>query len=113
MSNMEDTIKSVPGMSDVKMEFTKPEQTRITALMLAIRYYTDTIVRDAQMYHVLKADDGNKPIMPASSSQVVAIAAEFEDYISKGLMRVRFAPDDTPSPPIPSTDLGPDADLPE
>ena len=76
---------------DVAFDLTKGEKLRTTALMLAIRFYTDTIVKDAQMYQTMMA--GGKNMRPASSEGVIEVAANFELYIQNGVVEFSENPD--------------------
>jgi hypothetical protein len=76
----------VDAVLDAPLGLSPEEGCRVTALMLATKYHTETIVKDAQLYNALKMD--GKELTQSSTMSVVKIAAEFEHYIRHGLVTV-------------------------
>lgn len=61
------------------LDLTKDEKLRTTALMLAIKQYTDFICKDADMYKEIMMRNGS--MKPATVSGVVSMAIEFEAFL--------------------------------
>ena len=67
------------------LDLTKEEKRRTTALLMAIQAYSHLIIKDAEMYHAIKRDEGPDPgskIRPATIHAMVEAALEFDDFIS-------------------------------
>ncbi len=79
MTDELDPVNPAANLPDIKLEFNKDEQLRVTSLMLAIRYHEGTIVRDPGMYQQLKMS--NVEIKPTQAKQVVLQAIIFEEYL--------------------------------
>jgi len=61
------------------LELNREEKLRVTALMFAIRQYTDFIIKDADMYNAIVMRNGT--IKPASTNSVVNMAIEFHQFL--------------------------------
>lgn len=77
--NMADAMGGVPGVSDMKLDLTKEEKTRTLALMLALKYHSDTICRDADMMRELRSQ--GVTLTPSQAHKVVAQACVFEMFL--------------------------------
>lgn len=58
---------------------THDEQVRGSALALACKYYTDTIVKDGELYREMVRD--GKVLQPATYTGVIEVAFAFEQFI--------------------------------
>lgn len=58
----------------------REEKIRATALVMAIKYVTDTVIKDAEMLRELKHDT-NQKIKPTHHMHVVEAAIEFERFL--------------------------------
>jgi hypothetical protein len=74
-----DPIDTTANLPEIKLDFSKDEQLRVTSLMLAIRYHEGTIVRDPGMYQQLKMS--NAELKPTQAKQVIVQAMLFESYL--------------------------------
>lgn len=91
--DMVDTLDLVPEVADMKIDLNKEEKLRSMSLMLGIRYYTDTIIKDAAYLQLMmqrekEAKFSNDPedavlwhLKPASVNGVIRCAQEFEQYL--------------------------------
>jgi hypothetical protein len=61
------------------LDLTHEEKLRTTALMMAIRYHVDTIIKDANMYQTMVAQ--GKHLTPSTVGLVIHIAREFEGFL--------------------------------
>lgn len=64
------------------LTLSKDEKRRTTALLMAIQYHSQTIVKDAAMYRELVHD--NKHLSPSVCEKVIEIAFQFDAFISGG-----------------------------
>lgn len=80
------------------LQLTHEEKLRTTALMLAIKYYVDTICADADLYRVMR--DAGTNFQPASEERVIDIASKFAGFILQGEIKVRLAPDKEDAEPL-------------
>ena len=81
MSDMK-ALGDVPGVGDMELDLTKDERLRAAALIMAIRYHVETIVKDAAMYQAMMASD--KHLEPTTVDRVVLIAEQFERFLLGG-----------------------------
>jgi hypothetical protein len=70
-----------PG--EMELGLSKIEKLRATALLMAIKYYSDTIIKDGVLYNAMKSH--NEQLSPASYEHVIDIAVEFSIYLATGL----------------------------
>lgn len=82
---MSEEFANVPDVVDMPLDLTKDEKLRVTALMLAIKYYTDTIVSDGQLYQAMVST--GKVLAPATAMGVVDVACKFAAYLKNGEIR--------------------------
>jgi hypothetical protein len=61
------------------LDLNKDEKLRTTALMLAIKQYTDFICKDADMFNAIMMRNGS--MKPATVSGVIRMAIEMEKFI--------------------------------
>ena len=77
-----------PGfdIENTELDMTREEKLRATALLLASRYYVETICKDGALYTamIMKGEQ----LKPATSNAIVGIACQFHDYLETG--RVKF-----------------------
>ena len=112
---MMETMEIVPDVADMKLDLTKEEKLRATSLMLGIRYYTDTIIKDAAYLQLMmqrekEAKFSNDPdeqvlwhLRPASVNGVIRCAQEFEQYLLGNRPGVRLMiGDQVVDPPNPA-----------
>lgn len=74
------------------LDMSKGEKMRTTALMLAIKYYTDTICKDADMYNAIVMRNGT--MRPATSLGVINAALQFENFLLGKATNVEFEDED-------------------
>lgn len=79
---MIEDMQAMPVVGDIKLELTPGQKLRTVALMMAIRYHTETIVKDGVMYQALMASGRN--LEPTTYMKVVQIAMAFEAYLLMG-----------------------------
>ena len=79
LNPMEEMIASVPSVANMQLDLTKDEKLRTTALMLAVRYHQDTVVKEGELYQQMKMDQ--KQLRTTSAKIVVEYAWEFEQYL--------------------------------
>ena len=79
LNPMEEMIASVPSVANMQLDLTKDEKLRTTALMLAVRYHQDTVVKEGELYQQMKMDQ--KQLRTTSAKIVVEYAWEFEKYL--------------------------------
>jgi hypothetical protein len=72
-------IPNIPAITDMPLDMTHDEKLRMTALMMAVSYHKETIVKDGQMYQTMKAQGTN--LRASSPKQVVDAAIVFEAYL--------------------------------
>lgn len=83
---------------------THDETVRGSALSLACRYYTETIVKDGDLYREMVRD--NKVLKPATYGGVIEVALSFEAFLRGEFTRqLDEAVMDNPSAPAPSKEL--------
>lgn len=72
------------------MDLSKEEKRRTTALLLAIQAYDHLIIKDAEMYRKMKAEErrGDRPITihPATIDGILEAAIKFDLMIAGGLV---------------------------
>ena len=77
-----------PGfdIENTELDMTREEKLRATALLLASRYYVETICKDGALYTamIMKGEQ----LKPATSNAIVGIACQFHDYLETG--KVKF-----------------------
>lgn len=82
----------VPDIADAHLDLTKDQKLRMAALMLAIRYHVDTIIKDARYLELMlqkekEAKFSNDPdaaiwhLNPSTTERVVQIAQSFESFL--------------------------------
>lgn len=77
---VEEIGTEIEGLSkNVHPALTHDEQVRGAALSIACRYYTDTIVKDGNLYRELIRD--GKVLKPATYTGVIEVAMAFELFI--------------------------------
>jgi len=86
-TEMANDPKAVFDPADEGLMLNRAEKLRSTALLLAIKYYSDTIVKDGALYNALKLD--NVQLQPTSYERVVDIAIEFAIFLGTGLTPVQ------------------------
>ena len=64
---------------EMNLSLTKEEKLRATALLLATRYYIETICKDGNLYQAMV--NRGVTLTPATSVSLVRIAGEFENYL--------------------------------
>jgi len=67
------------GAEDTPLNLTGEQSIRSMALMMAVKYHSDSIVKDAGMYQQYKAEGKN--MQPTSTLVVLQHAMEFERYL--------------------------------
>jgi hypothetical protein len=72
-------LPNVPKILDMNLELSRDEKLRMSALMMAVSYHKDTIVRDSQMYQTMKLNGAN--FRATDSKQVLDAALVFEGYL--------------------------------
>lgn len=88
-----DDISSIPGIGDMEVTLTPDESKRSMALMLAIRYHTETIIKDSEYLKTMIAYEekmkfSNDPekelwhLKPTTVSAVIHIGNEFYNFIT-------------------------------
>lgn len=89
---MSKTLNEVTDISDMNLDLNKEQKMRTVALMLGIRYYTDTIIKDPAYLQVMIAREkemqfSNDPgkelwhLRPANVHSVIHCASEFEQFL--------------------------------
>lgn len=96
MSDTEDPfdhpVAAVPAIADMHLDLTKDEKLRSAALLMGIKYYTDTIIKDARYLEVMIAREKemsfsnaeNKAdwqLRPANVEGVIRCASWFEAFL--------------------------------
>lgn len=72
-------IPNVPEILNMGLDLTRDEKLRATALMMAVSYHKETIVKDGQIYQTMKANGTN--LRASDPKQVVDAALVFEAYL--------------------------------
>lgn len=72
-------IPQVREILDMSLDLNKDEKLRATALMMAVSYHKETIVKDGQMYQTMKANGTN--LRSSEPRQVIDAAMAFEGYL--------------------------------
>ena len=85
---MSDDLLPAPAFDpgSISLDLSTDHKIRVTALMLATKYYDGTIVKDGEMYQAMRA--AGKNFNPAHHSGVVEAAISFEHYIKTGQLRI-------------------------
>lgn len=73
-------------VENMELDMTREEKLRATALLLASRYYVETICKDGALYTAMVMR--GETLSPATSNGIVGIACQFHDYLSTG--KVKF-----------------------
>lgn len=88
-----DAIDELPAdVRDMNLNLDPVQKVRTVALMLGIKYYTDTIIKDATYLQLMMSREkemkfSNEPdaalwhLRPASVNGVIACAQEFENFL--------------------------------
>lgn len=88
----QEILAEVPGVTDMQLDLNPQQKIRAAALIMAIRYYTDTIIKDGDYLRAMMEKEremkfSNDPnaadwsLRPANSMAVVRIAGEFAAYL--------------------------------
>lgn len=78
--SIDDDDHALPAaVGDAKLDLTHEEALRATALVMAIRYHSDAVIKDGAMYQQKKLDGSN--IEPTSTTLVLQWAIDFERYL--------------------------------
>jgi hypothetical protein len=72
-------MPNVPEILNMSLDLDRDEKLRATALMMAVSYHKETIVKDGQMYQTMKANGTN--FKTTDPRQVVDAAIVFEGYL--------------------------------
>lgn len=105
--NISDDIDLSDLIPQVKKPVSEDVGRRSIALMLAMKYETETIIRDAEMYREIKRDN-NVEIKATTYLNVLKYAKEFDAFLQDGTISGleadwRRSADYVPAP---KTDLG-------
>lgn len=86
---MSDDLLPAPAFDpgSISLDLSNDHKIRVTALMLATKYYDGTIVKDGEMYKQMVQVE-RKNLRPAHYTGVVSAAIAFEHYIKTGQLRV-------------------------
>lgn len=72
-------IPQIREILDMSLDLNKDEKLRATALMMAVSYHKETIVKDGAMYQTMKANGTN--LRASQPIQVIDAALVFEGYL--------------------------------
>ena len=72
-------LPNMPEILNMNLDLTRDEKLRATALMMAVSYHKETIVKDGQMYQTMKANGTN--LRATAPTQVIDAALVFEGYL--------------------------------
>lgn len=72
-------IPNVREVLEMNLDLTRDEKLRATALMMAVSYHKETIVKDGSMYQTMKANGTN--LRASDPKQVLDAALVFEGYL--------------------------------
>lgn len=72
-------LPNVPELLNMELDLSRDEKLRATALMMAVSYHKETIVKDGSMYQTMKANGTN--FRSTDPRQVVDAAMVFEGYL--------------------------------
>lgn len=72
-------LPQVSEILDMSLDLSRDEKLRATALMMAVSYHKETIVKDGSMYQTMKANGTN--LRSSHPAQVVDAAIVFEGYL--------------------------------
>lgn len=72
-------LPNVPEILNMQLELSRDEKLRATALMMAVSYHKETIVKDGAMYQTMKANGTN--LRASDPKQVLDAAMVFEGYL--------------------------------
>ncbi len=72
-------LPNVAEVLNMELDLSRDEKLRATALMMAVSYHKETIVKDGQMYQTMKANGTN--LRATDPKQVVDAAIVFEGYL--------------------------------
>lgn len=67
---------------DQQLDLTHHEKRRTTALMMAINYYLNSVIKDAAMYDALRRD--GRKLATMNVAACVEVAVQFECFITTG-----------------------------
>ncbi len=87
-NEMDPSGRAIVGFDPEHMglDLTKEEKVRTTALMLAINYHVDTIIRETGMLRY--QTDRGMEVTPTTARRVVEIADTFAAWITSGKLEV-------------------------
>ncbi len=91
-NEMVDTVGTLPDLADMPLDLTPEQKLRAGALLMAIRYHIDTIIKDPEYLKVMiereeKMKFSNDPdkdlwhLKPTTVKKVIHIANEFEAFL--------------------------------
>lgn len=72
-------IPNMPEILNMELDLSRDEKLRATALMMAVSYHKETIVKDGTMYQTMKANGTN--LRASDPKQVLDAAIVFEGYL--------------------------------
>ena len=72
-------LPNVPEILNMSLDLSRDEKLRATALMMAVSYHKETIVKDGAMYQTMKANGTN--LRATDPKQVLDAAVIFEGYL--------------------------------
>src|SRR3990167_1422772 len=89
---MGETLGEIGDVSNMKLDLDREQKLRTVALMMGIRYYTDTIIKDPEYLKTMIAHEENMKfsndpekeiwhLRPANVNSVIHCAAEFEQFL--------------------------------
>lgn len=90
---MTDDLLPAPAFDpgSVILDFNKEEKLRMTALMLATRYHTESVIKEGGLYNAMKMSGEN--LRTLTPELVVETAIIFEKYLTTGQMTIVKRPD--------------------
>lgn len=72
---------TLPNPEDMRLALSPDQSVRSTALILALKYYSDTVVKDGVMYQTMI--QAGKNLAPMHHHAVLAIAEDFTAFLCK------------------------------
>lgn len=93
--SLKEDLAAIPGIGDMQLALDKDESKRAMALLLAIRYHTETIIKDPEYLKTMiqyeeKMKFSNDPdkemwhLKPTTVAAVIHIGNEFYSFITGG-----------------------------
>lgn len=79
MNPNEQAVGYIADIGNMELDLTKEEKLRTAALIMAIHYHVETIVKDAAMYQAMV--NRQEHLKPSTVERVVRIAEEFERFL--------------------------------